>query len=213
MARPGLQVHPKFRRLVHALGEPVPHVLGYLECMWLVGYESGNPVLGDQVDVELASQYPGTAGRLCQALLDCKFIDAMPDGRYQIHDLPENAPSYVESHPRREEERKKVKNCRRCGVEFHSPETRAKFCSPACRQASYRGRSQEALTQRDEGVRNSDAPARNSDAPGDGALRTVTEGNEPPTPPPASALTDSPGGNLPRIRTSRHSSRSSRTRW
>jgi hypothetical protein len=173
MARPGLQVHPKFRRLVHTLGEPVPHVLGYLECMWLVGYESGNPVLGDHLDVELAAQYPGKPGTLHQALLDCRFIDVRPDGRFQIHDLHENAPSYVEGRAKREEERKKVKYCSRCGVEFHSPETHAKYCTPACRQASYRDRGEEDVTHRDGAVRNSDGQARNGDEPPDGALRTV----------------------------------------
>jgi hypothetical protein len=63
MARPGLMIHPKFRRLVHVLQEPVAHVVGYLEMMWHVGYESGNAVLGDAVDVELAAQYPGAPGK------------------------------------------------------------------------------------------------------------------------------------------------------
>ncbi|HZZ77238.1 MAG TPA: ATP-binding protein [Gemmataceae bacterium] len=39
MARPGLQKHPKFRRLVRMLNVPVPHALGYLECLWEVTYD------------------------------------------------------------------------------------------------------------------------------------------------------------------------------
>ena len=45
MARPGLDKHVKFRRLVRILGEPEPHVRGYLELLWEVGYENGDPVL------------------------------------------------------------------------------------------------------------------------------------------------------------------------
>jgi hypothetical protein len=95
MARPGLRQHPKFRRLVHVLGEPVPHVLGYLECMWSVGYECGDSLLGDETDVELAAEYPGLRGKLCAALLDCRLIDQV-DGKYHIHDLHDHAPKYVQ---------------------------------------------------------------------------------------------------------------------
>jgi hypothetical protein len=95
MARPGLKSHPKFRRLVHLLREPVPHVWGYLECLWEVAYQSGDPVIGDALDIELAAEYPGEPGKLCQALLDCRLLDQLEDGRIQIHDLHENAPEYV----------------------------------------------------------------------------------------------------------------------
>lgn len=95
MARPGLSDNPKFRRLVHLLGEPVPHVRGYLECMWEVGYQSGNPLIGDALDVELAAQFPGTPGKLFAALLDSRFIDCVGESKYAIHDLLDNAPDYV----------------------------------------------------------------------------------------------------------------------
>src|SRR4051812_26885101 len=62
MARPTLRQHPKFRRLCHLLAVPVPHALGYLECMWSVGYQCGDPVLGDATDVELAAEWPGEPG-------------------------------------------------------------------------------------------------------------------------------------------------------
>jgi hypothetical protein len=71
MARPGLQKHPKFRRLVALLGVPVPHGVGYLECLWEVSYECGNPAIGDVFDVELAAQWPGERGKLCEALTNC----------------------------------------------------------------------------------------------------------------------------------------------
>jgi hypothetical protein len=106
VARPTLQTHPKFRRLVHTLQEPAPHVVGYLEVMWHVGYESGDPLLGDAVDVELAAQYPGPAGKLFQALLDCGFIELADCGRYSIHDLYDHAPEYVQRRAERETKRR-----------------------------------------------------------------------------------------------------------
>jgi hypothetical protein len=104
MARPGLLNHPKFRRLKHLLDEPIPHVLGYLSCMWEVGYECGQAFLGDELDVELAAQYPGPKGKLFCALLKCRFIDKV-DGGYEIHDLFDHAPDYVQRRMRRELER------------------------------------------------------------------------------------------------------------
>jgi hypothetical protein len=106
MARPGLTQHPKFRRLIHTLQEPLPHVLGYLECMWSVAYECGNPLLGDETDVELAAQYPHTRGKLCAALLECGFLDRLEDGRFQVHDLFDHAPEYVQRRAAREARRK-----------------------------------------------------------------------------------------------------------
>jgi hypothetical protein len=105
MARPGLRQHPKFKRLLHLLREPVPHVLGYLECLWEVGYQAGNPVIGDPTDIELAAEYPGETGKLFKALLDCRLIDEVGD-QYQIHDLMQNAPEYVQRRMEREASRK-----------------------------------------------------------------------------------------------------------
>ena len=112
MARPGLHNHPKFRRLVHLLREPVSHIRGYLECMWDVGYEAGNPLLGDEMDVRLATEYPGDSSKITEALANCGgqgragFIEQLPDGQYAIHDLLDNAPDYVRKRARRESERK-----------------------------------------------------------------------------------------------------------
>src|SRR5262249_2146171 len=105
--RPTLLSHPKFRRLAHVLQEPAPHVVGYLELMWHVGYESGDDYLGDEVDVELAAQYPpGNQGKLAKALLHCGFIDEVEGGGYAIHDLYDHAPDYVQKRLRREMERR-----------------------------------------------------------------------------------------------------------
>jgi hypothetical protein len=113
MARPTLFAHQKFRRLAHMLGAPDPHVTGYLELMWHVAYESGNPRLGDATDVELAAKWPGEPGKLCDAMLRCGgdgragFIEEDPDrpGTFQIHDLFDHAPDYVRKRGEREAER------------------------------------------------------------------------------------------------------------
>jgi hypothetical protein len=81
MALPGFPEHPKFRTLVKLLGLPVPYAWGLLECLWAVGYASGNPVIGDAADIELAAQFPGEPGTLFDALLTCRLIDETGDGR------------------------------------------------------------------------------------------------------------------------------------
>jgi hypothetical protein len=62
MPRPTLFDHPKFHRLVYILKIPEPQVLGLLEYMWRVGYASGNPVIGDAIDVEIAAKWWGEPG-------------------------------------------------------------------------------------------------------------------------------------------------------
>jgi hypothetical protein len=106
MAKPGFISHPKFRRLVYILNVPVPHALGYVECMWGVCYDRGDPLLGDTIDVELAAQWPGEKGELFKALLECRFIDQIDHDRYQVHDLLQNCPDYVRKRMERERTRK-----------------------------------------------------------------------------------------------------------
>ncbi len=127
MARPSLDKNVKFRRLVRILDEPKPHVIGYLESLWQVAYECGNPVIGDPEAVEAAIEYPGEPGKLFHALMSAGgrrrttadngaeyeqgqagFIEEVPGepGRYQIHDLYDHAPDYVKKRKQREDERK-----------------------------------------------------------------------------------------------------------
>ena len=95
MAKPDLRDNPKFRKLRRLLGAPTPHVLGYLECLWIIGYQTGNPVVGDSQDVEAAAEYPGEPGKFTKAALEAGFLDEESNGRYSIHDLYDNAPQYV----------------------------------------------------------------------------------------------------------------------
>lgn len=105
MARPTLFTHRKFRRLVHLLQEPKPHVLGYLEMIWASAYESGEELIGDANDVELAAEFPHTPGKLVRALMDSGFVDER-EGLYYVHDLLDHAPEYVSRRLKREQERR-----------------------------------------------------------------------------------------------------------
>lgn len=106
MARPTLKEHWKFKRLVRVLGIPTPHAVGYLECLWHVGYTSGDPFIGDTIAVEAAAEWVGDPGKLTQALVECAFIDQVSNSTYQIHDLHDHAPDYVQKRFKREQERK-----------------------------------------------------------------------------------------------------------
>lgn len=99
--------HPKFHRLAHILGLPEPYTLGHLEFLWRVGYDSGNPIIGDALDVEIAAKWTGERGAFAKALLDVRLLDALDDGRLAIHDLYENAPEYVKGRARKEQSRKR----------------------------------------------------------------------------------------------------------
>ena len=109
MARPGLTRHRKFLRLARALGN-VPLALGCLELIWEKCYESGDPYLGDSVDVELAAQWPGDRGALFNALLtaggdgNVGFIEEIEGrpGHFRCHDLFDHAPEYVADRRKRE---------------------------------------------------------------------------------------------------------------
>ena len=188
MGRPGLDKHPKFRRLVHMLSVPRSHVRGYLECMWETTYETGDPVLGDETDVELAADWPGQPGLLVKALSECGgsrpgFIESV-DSRWQVHDLFDHAPDYVTNRRNKEDERKKVKYCDHCSCEFHSTERHAKYCNDTCRVAAFRVRNcHDSVTNGNEALRNGNEPVTD----GNERLRAVTPCNEPPAPAPAPA--------------------------
>jgi hypothetical protein len=174
MARPGLKTHPKFRRLVHVLGVPVPHALGYLECVWDVCYERGDPLLGDALDVELAAQWPGEQGKLFKALLDCRFIDPVEHDRYQVHDLFDHAPDYVRKRMEREHTRK--------------------------RAYSHRGRPLTADWRQDAATNTTKAELGGHCPPSGGDSRTVAVNGSPPPPPPINTPLPPTGGKRTRKR-------------
>jgi hypothetical protein len=177
MARSTLFTHQKFRRLVHMLAIPEALALGCLEFLWHVSYESGNALIGDAVDVELAARWPGEHGKLCKALVDVRLLDEVEPGRYAVHDLLDHAPSYVAGRARREEERQKEKSCANCGSVFHSTEAHARFCCNACRQADYNVRKRSGVTE-------SDAPLRNCYARVTESYAAPTPNTQHPTPTP-----------------------------
>lgn len=190
MARPGLDRHVKFRRLVRILGEPRPHVRGYLELLWETAYENGQPVIGDTEAVEAAAEYPGEPGRLCDALLSCGgtgrvgFIEIATDVTdcdgtsvtsvaqpshpsspvmFQVHDLFDHCPEYVTSRASREDERRKEKVCEHCGTVYRKSDPRSKYCSENCRKTHWRDGSRDGS---------------------DGSRRIATDDDGTPTPTP-----------------------------
>lgn len=124
MARPGLMVHPKFRRLCRTLALPPAHVRGYLELLWETAYQNGEPSIGDAVDVELAAGWTGVDGELSAALLGAGgngragFIEEIEPGRYGIHDLFDHAPRKVvrQYTPRLRAQAKQYRRARRAAT-------------------------------------------------------------------------------------------------
>lgn len=186
MARPGLSQHTKFLRLVRLLKCPRSHARGYLELLWESAYACASPRIGDDTDVELAADWPGSPGVLAAALAAAGgenragFIEQV-DGEWHVHDLLENAPEYVTIRCNREDERRKLKVCEHCGGEFRSPEARAKFCTSACRVAAFKSRKRAQDSEPDEGnalVTEGNGGKRRVT---EGSV-SVTEGNGPPPP-------------------------------
>lgn len=109
MARPTLFTHRKFARLADDLGSEAL-ALGHLEFIWSAASQSGDDLLGDARDVELAARWKGKPGELCHALLTAGgaagpgFIDER-GGLYFIHDLFDHAPDYVRRRAEREASR------------------------------------------------------------------------------------------------------------
>jgi hypothetical protein len=128
VARPCLRNNPKFKRLKFALNLPAPYVLGLLEFVWAVGYETGNPIVGDALDVELAAEWTGPKGTLCAALVECGFLDKRTDGKLEIHDFWHHAPDYVMKRAKKEAARKnryapRVRQCTAPWRTQHSTES------------------------------------------------------------------------------------------
>lgn len=108
MPRPTLYDHPKFHRLVYVLQIPEPQALGLLEYMWRVAYASGNAVIGDELDVEIAAKWWGERGVFCRAVVSVGLLDALDDGKFAVHDLEHHAPAYVRDRRRKELKRRET---------------------------------------------------------------------------------------------------------
>ena len=103
MARPSLFTHPKFLRLSMALGSRMA-AAGALECVWRMGYESGEPFVGEAAVVEYACEWKGEPGALARELVRAGFLEETEDG-LEIHDLYDHAPEDVKKRETRQDER------------------------------------------------------------------------------------------------------------
>jgi len=111
--RPTFPGHRKLLRASRILGEPEPHIIGYMELLWHSCNETGEPWIGDGEDVEMIAKYPGEPGKLVHALLTCGgegragLIEPDPDlDGLRVHDYYDHAPDYVRKRLKREEERR-----------------------------------------------------------------------------------------------------------
>lgn len=197
MARPSLDKNVKFKKLVRRLRMPKPHVRGYLETMWDVGCECGDPLLGAPDDVEAAAEWEGEPRVFFDALRDGGWIDETDQG-WEIHDFFVNAPEYVVGRRAREAERNRRKICRACSSEYHSADRRSLYCSDACKHFAYRQRksenSEEIETERDRTLQidtnetvvetDRDGPRRHSQHPTPNTQATK-QNFPPPSQPPS----------------------------
>lgn len=95
MARLSLNGSIKFKRLVRRIGLANPFVRGLLETLWDSCHSKGNPLIGDAMDVEIASEWPGESGAWFEVLRDGGWIDRVDEDRWQLHDYWEHAPEFV----------------------------------------------------------------------------------------------------------------------
>ena len=106
MARPTLFTHRKFARLAADIGSEAA-ALGHLEFIWAAAGQSGDDLLGDARDVELAARWRGEPGVLLAALMTAGgaagagFIEER-GGLYYVHDLFDHAPKFVAKRAERE---------------------------------------------------------------------------------------------------------------
>lgn len=109
MARAGILDHPKFKRYVFKMGEPVAHCLGYLECLWQTAHQLRNAKIGDELDVEINCGYPGDPGKCFASLLECRLIDEI-DGVFYVHDFMDHCPNHVKKAVSRKQKAPKPKH-------------------------------------------------------------------------------------------------------
>ena len=102
MARAGLTVHRKFRRLVFLLEGafpkrvPVPYEViarGILEQLWTAAEKQRDPVMTTATDVA-AHCWTGQAAKICSILVEAGFLDQYHD-RYEVHDFWDHAPRHI----------------------------------------------------------------------------------------------------------------------
>jgi hypothetical protein len=106
MARPELFKHWKLRRFAAIMRLQTPFAVGILETLWNTAYETGDPYIGTSYEVKMACMYEGDDVELANALADAGFLNRIGDEEFEVHDLHENAPSYVRDRWRKREKRR-----------------------------------------------------------------------------------------------------------
>lgn len=183
MAVTGIRNHRKFRRLRSILKDvPDVYIEAHLNAMWTPAYQSANPDLGEEIDVELAAEWEDSrrpAGQWFKAVLESGFIDMVTHDnagnagvRYCVHDLFDWCPNWVLDKADKTGERRKEKTCNACGSPYRSSEPHSKYCSNSCRQ--------KAFKKKEKTIEVTQGNAGNAEVTKPSVL--VTQGNELPSP-------------------------------
>lgn len=122
---PRILRHPKLVRLCQMLGEPVPHVVGYLELLHHAFHTEGS-VIRTGRELEAAAQYPGSPGKLHRALVECQLVEGTPDGLH-AQDFLAQKPEYALSRERM----RRLRTQQRNGMLFSLPPKAEKTATPA----------------------------------------------------------------------------------
>jgi hypothetical protein len=105
MAHSNIFKNMKFKRLLKAVAEPVPHLIGHLECLWHVAYNNGDARIGSADDLELAAEWDGEPGLLAKHLIEGRWVDDV-GGIFYVHDFWEWSPKFVKDRLRKQKRRK-----------------------------------------------------------------------------------------------------------
>lgn len=189
MARPTFRKHPKFALLCHLLGQCRPHCQGYCEFLWEAAYESGDPILGNDLAVELLAEFPGKRGSLVAALVEVGLLDRLPDGRLEIHDFWHHCPDYVYDRFRKEEGRKNkpTPRARKTTAKWREEMAATRGANPPAPDAPPEAATCQAVTpvapppELDRS--NSELDRSNSELDGTPAPAPAPTPNKPPLPP------------------------------
>jgi hypothetical protein len=127
MAKSSLFDSIKFRWLVRTLKMPVPHVAGYLECMWQTAYASCSEHFPSDEALEIAAHWDGEPGVFAKAVTNETYnlVDRCANGRLKIHNFWQHAPQYVKQRKKYNDEQKKNGIKRRNKKTYHRDETLA----------------------------------------------------------------------------------------
>lgn len=95
MPKLSLDKSVKFKRLLHLTKMPRPYITGLLDAFWSAAHSNGNPIIGSDLAVEIASEWPGERGRWFAWMRDERWIETCGKNKWRIKDYFDHCPDYV----------------------------------------------------------------------------------------------------------------------